>query len=222
MKKLKNWIIPILAVVALILFVINVKQCSTINDNNNQSEETDTVYVDKVIEVPKPYNVYVKPDVVTYYQKDTVRIHYNELVYLNDTMILFNNDLDSLKISKWYLLQHPTEDKLISFKLDRSNLKLQLLQIDGNPVEKDYSLDLDRYKYIYVEKKLTQKKDFHLQVRPSVMYSYRVIHKLHDLDLSLNFKTTNFNYVVGLNGFVYPSSDLTIGGDVKLSIQYNF
>lgn len=96
------------------------------------------------------------------------------------------------------------------------------MDINGTTHEDQYILDLSQYNYQYVGNKLTSKKVNRVKLYPEIGYTYRPLNKLHDIDLSINFKTTRINYKVGLNGFYYPSFQKNPGWDFVLGISYKF
>lgn len=194
-----------------------------LNDVSNLVDtKTDTIYVNDTITLYEEYDNTQPPKELVIYKKDTVYVPYKEVIVKNDTVILISDKLDSLKISKWYLLQHPGASKLLSLEVDNNELNFQLLPIDGNPVEKRYKVNFDKYKYVYVDNELTFKKRNYFQIYPSIEYKYRFLHKLHDMDLSLNFKTNKFTYMVGLNCFSYYNLGIPFGYDAEIGVRYNF
>ena len=226
MKKVltcgKNIVIAVLALLCLF-------ELSIIRDLKSQDSDVsdltsiipDTVFIDRPIKVFEKYSNNKKPGKVKIFKPDTVRVLYPEVKLVKDTLILFNNE-NYLGINKNYLLQYPTSDKLLSFNLTKTKLDLQLLSIDGITKQTEFDINLDKYNYRYVDKELSFKTKPVVKVSPELEYSFRPVNNLHDLDLGLIFKTTRFNYKLGINTFYYPVLKTNPGYDFKVSVKYNF
>lgn len=226
MKKTIGILGLIILGLSYILFVTYSKSKRLSDELEISKKKTKVVYVKKYIDVPKPYEVYLKPDKEIRYLPDTTKNKYDSVGLSNLDILLFNHKQllsvsDTLRISKLFLRQFPNNSKLISFDLSSDELSLQLLRISGMPVKEVYSVDFNKYKYRYSEERLTTKRVKNLHIIPELSYSYRLLHNLHDVDFNLNFKTTNFNYKLGGNTFYYPAWD-KVGYDLKLTLQYNF
>jgi hypothetical protein len=217
--------------IVILCIVVGILSYTTLLNRNKikaQREEigilklnTDTVYRSKVIKVPKPYEVVLPPTMVIFYT-DTGNIKYNTMrLYQNHIALIDNKLNDSLMIHKHFLTRFPLSEKLISFELKERSLNLQLLSLSGITKEKKYNLDLQRFNYRYVNNELSRNRRVRFQIIPEVEYSYRMLNQLHDLNMSLNLKTKNFNYVMGVSGFHYPQFQKT-GYDARLMIRYNF
>lgn len=221
MKTINIVLLVVIGVLTYFLFYSR----STINHQREEIEtlklKTDTVYRDRLIKVLKPFETILPPKLIVMYQ-DTGSTRFDLIKLHGNNLVLFDTKLnDSLIISKRFLTHYPLSEKLIGFELDRNSLNLQLFSISGFAKEKKYDLDLDRFKYRYTNNELSRKKRFNLTLIPEVEYSYRMLNKLHDLNVSLNLKTSGFNYVIGLNGFYYPTFEKT-GYDVNFTVRYNF
>ena len=211
---------------ALILGFLWLKQCSEIKSLKSEREiinsKTDTIWKKDTIKIPKPYNIYLKPEKVIVYKTDTFNKVYKEVKFINDTIVLLSNETTPMKVDKQFLLQYPTSSKLISFDLSNSKLQLDLLSTEGQITRNNYPLDFNRYKYRYSNNEMTVKKRTYFKLEPEVSYSYRPLNKFHDLSLLLKFKTSKFNYNLGINTFLYPKFKEEIGYDALIGISYNF
>lgn len=216
-------------VLIAVLSLLCLFEFSVIRDLKNQTQDVsdlttmkpETIYQDKPITLFKKYKNGQNPKKVKLYKPDTVRIPYKEVILVKDTLKLFNNE-NYLGINTKYILQYPTADKLLSFDLTKSNLNLQLLSIDGVTKQTEYNINLDKYNYRYVDKQLTFKTKSVVKVVPEAEYTFRPMNNLHDLDLGLVFKTTRFNYKLGVNGFYYPKWDPNLNYDFMVGVKYNF
>lgn len=223
--------IAILGILVLTLgyfLLVNLAGNKKLKDENKiLSKKTKIVEVKKFIEVPKPYKVFLKPDVEIRYLPDTTRNKYDSILLVGNSILLFNHTItnlaktDTLTISKRYLQQFPANSKLISFDLTKDNLELQLLRINGMPIAERYTINTNNYKYRYSDGLMSTKRIRNFKILPELGYSYRLINNLHDVDFDLNIKTTNFNYKAGANAFYYPTWNKA-GYDFKLTVQYNF
>lgn len=194
--------------------------------SNTQDELSDlstkkpkVIYKDRVIKVKEPYPVYQEPETRIIY-RDTGKTKFSD-IKVNPKGLVLSGNGDSLIISRRFILQNPESNKLLSIELSRSRLILQQLSIDGVSFEDNYSIDINKYKYIYSNNHLSRKKSYHISLFPEVEYSYRPLNKLHDLDVSLNLKTGNLVTKIGANSFLYPGMG-EAGIDAKLSISYQF
>jgi len=227
-----------IGIMGLIILVVVYFLFVTFSSNKKLKDEiaineikTDSIKKSKYIEVAKPFNVYLKPDKVIQYlpdptnknRYDSLKLAYKQILLLSNTTgtsIITNTVHDTLRIANSFLLQYPEANKLISFELSKSRMVLQMLRIDGIPVANIYDLNLDNYQYRFSDNNMTTKRIGQFHLYPSLNYSYRILNNLHDLDLDLNIKTTNFIYKAGANTFYYPGWD-KLGYDIKLSVQYN-
>lgn len=227
MKKTITIMGILILVLGYILFV-TISQKKKIKDELDISKiKVHLVIKKKNIEVPKPYPVYQSAGKEIQYLPDTTKNKYDKLKLEYDHLVLLHNNQsnstvhDTLRIANSFLLQYPEASKLISFDLSKSKLILQLLRIDGIPVEDYYDLNLDNYNYRYSNGNMSNKRFGQFHLYPDLSYSFRPLNNLHDVDFDLNVKTTNFIYKLGANAFYYPNWDKA-GYDMKLTVQYNF
>lgn len=118
-------------------------------------------------------------------------------------------------------------DSLVQFLLDNSHLKVYSVHnIDSitlGSTSKDFELDLDFYKYNWVNNQLTRKPiNFLERFKPYTYISYRYFHNVMDAGFGLSFKTKTFIYKVGVNTFYYPKYKKDFGLDLEFKLEYNF
>ena len=118
-------------------------------------------------------------------------------------------------------------DSLVQFLLDNSHLKVYSVHnIDSitlGSTSKDFELDLDFYKYNWVNNQLTSKPiNFLERFKPYTYISYRYFHNAMDAGFGLSFKTKTLIYKVGVNTFYYPKYKKDLGLDLEFKLEYNF
>lgn len=216
--KVLNYVLIILVLISVSL---NIYQYYHKEESNDIS--LDILIPDTLISK----NPYVKPDKlpntlnpnkVTLYPKEMDTL--NDISIISDT-IKIKNISDSISILDTYLKNYPLASKLISMDLSKDNLTLDLLNIEGNFITKNYTLDLNSRTYRYVDNELTY-KDINTKTTNFYFegtYSIRPIDNLHDLDLSFNIETKRVIYKVGINTYLYPKFN-SIGIGPKLSLTY--
>ena len=179
--------------------------------NSFSKSKSDTVYSTKPYSPIQAYPVIQVPNMVTYYgQVKEVRPPSN-----NQELIKRSSD------------QVIHKDSLVQFLLDSRHLKVSsVYKIDSltlGSTSKDFELNLDFYKYNWVNGQLTCKPiSFFQRFKPYAYVSYRYFHNTLDGGLGLSFKTKTFIYKVGINTFYYPKYRSNIGLDLELKLEYNF
>lgn len=179
--------------------------------NSFSKSKSDTVYSTKPYSPIQAYPVIQVPNMVTYYgQVKEVRPPSN-----NQELIKRSSD------------QVIHKDSLVQFLLDSRHLKVSsVYKIDSltlGSTSKDFELNLDFYKYNWVNGQLTCKPILFFQrFKPYAYVSYRYFHNTLDGGLGLSFKTKTFIYKVGINTFYYPKYRSDIGLDLELKLEYNF
>lgn len=118
-------------------------------------------------------------------------------------------------------------DSLVQFLLDNSHLKVYSVHnIDSitlGSTSKDFELDLDFYKYNWVNNQLTRKPiNFLERFKPYTYISYRYFHNVMDAGFGLSFKTKTLIYKVGVNTFYYPKYKKDLWLDLEFKLEYNF
>ena len=173
--------------------------------------KSDTVYSTKPFLPIKDYPIIQVPSMVTYYgQVKEVRPPSNnqELIKRSSDQVIHN-------------------DSLVQFLLDNSHLKVSsVYKIDSltlGSISKDFELNLDFYKYNWVNGQLTCKPiSFFQRFKPYAYVSYRYFHNTLDGGIGLSFKTKTLIYKVGINTFYYPQYKKDLGLDLELKLEYNF
>lgn len=118
-------------------------------------------------------------------------------------------------------------DSLVQFLLDNSHIKVSsVYKIDSltlGSTSKDFELNLDFYKYNWVNNQLTYKPiPIYQRIKPYAYISYRYFHNVIDGGIGLSFKTKTLIYKVGINTFYYPQYKKDLGLDLELKLEYNF
>ena len=179
--------------------------------NSFSKSKSDTVYSTKPFLPIQAYPIIQVPNMVTYYdQVKEVRPSSN-----NQELIKRSSD------------QVIHKDSLVQFLLDNSHLKVSsVYKIDSltlGSTSKDFELNLDFYKYNWVNNQLTYKPiPIYQRIKPYAYISYRYFHNVIDGGIGLSFKTKTLIYKVGINTFYYPQYKKDLGLDLELKLEYNF
>lgn len=179
-------------------------------ESSFSKSKSDTVYLTKPYSPIQVYPTIQVPNTVTYYdQVKEVRPSSNnqELIRSSD--------------------QATRKDSLVQFLLDKSNLKVSAISKDSSntykSISKDFELNLDFYKYNWINNQLTYKRIPFLQrLKPYTYVSYRYFYNVIDCGIGLSFKTKTLIYKVGINTFYYPQYKKDLGLDLELKLEYNF
>lgn len=180
------------------------KQRQEISKLNAQSQvigKTDTVYISKPFKYEPAFSTVQLPRYVFFYYPNSIKG-------------------DSLKKEDKVVSK---KDSLIQIVLDKKDLFLSFQNtIDSTYFKLDYKINLDDFKYNWVNGQLTREKvGFRLKLEPYVYAKYRYFNKMADAGIGISFKTRNLQYKLGLNGFYYPCLQDKIGTDLEFSITYN-
>ena len=175
------------------------QEISKLNAQSQVIGKTDTVYVKKPFKYEPAFNTVQLPRYVFFYHS-----------FKGDS--LKNEDK---VVSK--------KDSLIQIVLDKKDLFLSFQNtIDSSYFKLDYKINLDDFKYNWVNGKLTREKvGLKLKLEPYVYAKYRYFNKMADAGIGISFKTRNLHYKLGLNGFYYPCLQDKLGTDLEFSITYN-
>ena len=173
--------------------------------------KSDTVYSAKPFLPIKDEPIIQVPSIVTYYgQVKEVRPPSNnqELINRSSDQVIHN-------------------DSLVQFLLDNSHLKVSSVyktdSLTLGSISKDFELNLDFYKYNWVNNQLTYKPiPLYQRIKPYAYISYRYFHNVMDGGIGLSFKTKTLIYKVGINTFYYPQYKKDLGLDLELKLEYNF
>lgn len=173
--------------------------------------KSDTVYSTKPFLPFKAYPIIQVPNIVTYYdQVKEVRPSSNnqELIKRSSDQVIHN-------------------DSLVQFLLDNSHLQVSSVyktdSLTLGSISKDFELNLDFYKYNWVNNQLTYKPiPIYQRIKPYAYISYRYFYNVIDGGIGLSFKTKTLIYKVGINTFYYPQYKKDLGLDLELKLEYNF
>lgn len=183
--------------------------------------KSDTVYSTKPFLPIKDYPIIQVPNIVTYYQGYKLVDPSQSLgltPITSTTKPASNLDQASMVNNNYSLVQ---------FLLDNSHLKVSSVyktdSLTLGSISKDFELNLDFYKYNWVNNQLTYKPIPILQrIKPYAYISYRYFHNVMDGGIGLSFKTKTLIYKVGINTFYYPQYKKDLGLDLELKLEYNF
>lgn len=154
----------------------------------------DTVYLDKPFKVEAPYKEVSSPTKVSVYQRGLEKDNSSQ-----------------------------AKDSVIQFKLDKNKLDLTLYNKSDSTVHTDmYTLDLDKYKYIYNNGSLTQKKKLGIRLSPYIITKVRLLNQFYDISGGLSIIHGHFSYSVGFDLGYYHKLSNKLQKDVEVSVTYNF
>lgn len=216
-----------LAIMALatIWAISSLKKCTDRNytrPGNDSITKIDTIYVDRVIEVEKPFEEPSIPRTIYLYQTDTVEVMTTEIRH--DTIWLKTKDSSELSYSLNFLTNHPSAPKLLQFDVSKKALDLSLMYPNGLVQRQLFDVDMDKFQYRWTySSNLSQKKmSFWKKIDPVVELSFRPIHLMTDVNLGLRYSSRRFYYEAGLNGFYYPTIKKNPSVDVYLKAGVSF
>ena len=177
---------------------------------NSTSSKSDTVYSTKPYSPVVGYPTIQVPNIVTFYSNQKR-----------------SNSAASSINGSGSATDDVGCDSLVQFLLDNSHLKVYSVHnIDSitlGSTSKDFELDLDFYKYNWVNNQLTRKPiNFLERFKPYTYISYRYFHNVMDAGFGLSFKTKTLIYKVGVNTFYYPKYKKDLGLDLEFKLEYNF
>ena len=177
---------------------------------NSTSSKSDTVYSTKPYSPVVGYPTIQVPNIVTFYSNQKR-----------------SNSAASSTNGSGSATNDGGCDSLVQFLLDNSHLKVYSVHnIDSitlGSTSKDFELDLDFYKYNWVNNQLTRKPiNFLERFKPYTYISYRYFHNVMDAGFGLSFKTKTLIYKVGVNTFYYPKYKKDLGLDLEFKLEYNF
>lgn len=177
---------------------------------NSTSSKSDTVYSTKPYYPVVGYPTIQVPNIVTFYSNHK---RSNSAASSTNGSGSATNDVGC--------------DSLVQFLLDNRHLKVYSVHnIDSitlGSTSKDFELDLDFYKYNWVNNQLTRKPiNFLERFKPYTYISYRYFHNVMDAGFGLSFKTKTLIYKVGVNTFYYPKYKKDLGLDLEFKLEYNF
>lgn len=222
MKLNLNWIVLLLAVTLILGFIVfHNKDKRNSKPEKETIYQTDTVYVDRFIQVEPEFNHSQKPQTVTIYKTDTVEVE--KVLVVRDTVTLILKDSSKLDFNSNFLTQFPSADKLIQMKLNQNNLQMSLVNTQGIIFSKAYMIDTRFFNYNYVNNNLTWKrKSFFSRIQPLAQTTVRPFKNMYDLDLGLKYNTSKFVYELGINLHYYPKLQNNIDNALYFRLQYEF
>lgn len=109
---------------------------------------SDTIYVDRVFNVPIHPGTVTPPITIIKYRTDSMALDSLNLI-IGQQNITITSLKDSITINNYYLKQFPYNPKLISFILRRDTMKAGLLSISGVVEERAWPIDLNNWEYAW-------------------------------------------------------------------------
>ena len=183
--------------------------------------KSDTVYSTKPYSPIQAYPVIQVPNIVTYYPgyKPVDPSQSLGLTPITSTTKPAGN------LDQTQMVNH--NDSLVQFLLDKRHLQVSSVyktdSLTLGSISKDFELNLDFYKYNWVNGQLTCKPiSFFQRFKPYAYVSYRYFHNTLDGGIGLSFKTKTLIYKVGINTLYYPQYKKDLGLDLELKLEYNF
>lgn len=206
---------------ALTIFWLWNRNSELSHDLKNSSRRVDTVVVNTPF-VPKvEFHKIQLPRMVFLYQIDSVPIE--RIEYVDRVVTIIQKDSTKIEYNELFLTNYPKAPKLLQILSNRDKLSITTFNTDCRSATEEYTVNYSRYQYNYLDGKLTYKKTpFLKRFNPVIQYTLRPVHNFHDLDLGLKYKTSKFNYEIGLNINYYPKLRDNLGLDPYLRISYNF
>lgn len=183
--------------------------------------KSDTVYSTKPYSPIQAYPVIQVPNIVTYYPGYKLVDPSKSLGLTPITSTTKSaGNLDQTQMVN-------NNDSLVQFLLDNRHLQVSSVyktdSLTLGSISKDFELNLDFYKYNWVNGQLTCKPiSFFQRFKPYAYVSYRYFHNVMDGGIGLSFKTKTLIYKVGINTFYYPQYKKDLGLDLELKLEYNF
>ena len=183
--------------------------------------KSDTVYSTKPYSPIQAYPVIQVPNIVTYYPGYKLVDPSKSLGLTPITSTTKSaGNLDQTQMVN-------NNDSLVQFLLDNRHLQVSSVyktdSLTLGSISKDFELNLDFYKYNWVNGQLTCKPiSFFQRFKPYAYVSYRYFHNVIDGGIGLSFKTKTLIYKVGVNTFYYPQYKKDLGLDLELKLEYNF
>ena len=183
--------------------------------------KSDTVYSTKPYSPIQAYPVIQVPNIVTYYPGYKLVDPSKSLGLTPITSTTKSaGNLDQTRMVN-------NNDSLVQFLLDNRHLQVSSVyktdSLTLGSISKDFELNLDFYKYNWVNGQLTCKPiPFFQRFKPYAYVSYRYFHNTLDGGIGLSFKTKTLIYKVGINTFYYPQYKKDLGLDLELKLEYNF
>lgn len=191
------------------------------HDLENINHQPDTVWVNKPF-VPKvEFPKMQLPNMVFFYQIDSVPIE--RIEYVDRVVTIIQKDSVKVEYNELFLTNYPQAPKLLQILSSRDKLSITTFNTDCKLFTEEYQVNYDRYQYNYSDGKLTNKKTSLIKrFDPVVQYTIRPVHNMHDLDLGLKYNTSKFNYEAGLNFNYYPKLRDNLSLDPYIRVSYSF
>lgn len=117
----------------------------------------------------------------------------------------------------------PSKDSLVQLLLNRNNLRFTSYNKAAAIYQsKDYSIDLERYKYNWTPEGFTRSKTRQLIIQPYTSVKYGVFHKTFSLTPGISFKTRKLDYNLGISLTRDQRLNPNITADIELEAVYKF
>lgn len=217
--------------------------------NRGSSSETEqqtkiSTTEDSFKEVPK-YSQAIMPDNILYWSTKDFKSgsksngfkidgHSSTGSSNNDSMVNHpsNHDQGKLCQSEYYFRDFistdlgafgSSKDSLVQLLIDRNHARFTSYNKAANVYQsKDYSIDLERYKYNWTPEGFTRSKTRQLYIQPYTSIKYGIFHKTFSVTPGVSFKTRKLDYNLGISLNRDPRLDPNITTDIELEVVYKF
>lgn len=116
-----------------------------------------------------------------------------------------------------------SKDSLVQLLLDRNKARFTSYNKAANVYQsKDYSIDLERYKYNWTPEGFTRSKTSQLYIQPYTSIKYGIFHKTFSVTQGISFKTRKLDYNLGISLNRDPRLHSNITTDIELEVVYKF
>lgn len=183
---------------------------------------TDTIFVDRVLEIEKPFERLENPRTIYFYKVDTVEV--TKVVKVHDTVKLFLKDSSEVNYSSKFLVNYTEAPKVLQINLKKKRFDLSLMYPNGTVQLQKFDVDVTNNDYHWdYQSNLTSKKiNFFRKLKPVIEVQFKPIHLMTDVNLGVRYHSRWIYYELGINGFYYPALKNVPSGDVYLKFGVNF
>lgn len=117
----------------------------------------------------------------------------------------------------------PSKDSLVQILLDKNKVRFTSYNKAASVYQsKDYSIDLERYKYNWTSEGFTRSKTSQLYIQPYTSIKYGVCHKTFSITPGVSFKTRKLDYNLGISLNRDQRLNPNITTDIELEVVYKF
>lgn len=208
-----------IATIAVLIFSTIFKNFSKDYFKEDVNSKTDTLYIDRYLKGLPEYKFITLPGKV-YFFKSKEGSKVDSVILRDSTIYLLHVDTLVTEVKTSFLTLYPQHPKLIQFDLTNKRLRLDLFNRDGIEYREEYTMNLERNNYRYVNNHLTIKPKLVSRFDINAEYYIRPMVNMHDLNLNLSLKTGQITYIGGLSLYYYPNINNSINLTPILGIRY--